>query len=34
VAVLNFGQLIADGTPDAVFRDPAVIKSYTGAQDA
>lgn len=34
VAVLNFGQLIADGTPDAVFRDPAVIKSYTGAADA
>ncbi|WP_426192781.1 ABC transporter ATP-binding protein [Massilia sp. DWR3-1-1] len=31
VAVLNFGQLIADGTPDAVFRDPAVIQSYTGA---
>jgi branched-chain amino acid transport system ATP-binding protein len=31
VAVLNFGQLIADGTPDVVFRDPAVIKSYTGA---
>lgn len=30
VAVLNFGQLIADGTPDAVFNDPAVIKSYTG----
>jgi branched-chain amino acid transport system ATP-binding protein len=34
VAVLNFGQLIADGTPDEVFRDPAVIKSYTGAADA
>jgi branched-chain amino acid transport system ATP-binding protein len=34
VAVLNFGQLIADGTPDMVFRDPAVIKSYTGAADA
>lgn len=31
VAVLNFGQLIADGSPDAVFRDPAVIHSYTGA---
>ena len=31
VAVLNFGELIADGTPDEVFRDPAVIKSYTGA---
>lgn len=34
VAVLNFGQLIADGTPDAVFSDPAVIKSYTGADHA
>ncbi|SFU84257.1 ABC transporter ATP-binding protein [Pseudoduganella namucuonensis] len=34
VAVLNFGQLIADGTPDEVFRDPAVIKSYTGADHA
>jgi branched-chain amino acid transport system ATP-binding protein len=34
VAVLNFGQLIADGPPDVVFRDPAVIKSYTGAADA
>lgn len=30
VAVLNFGELIADGAPDEVFRDPAVIKSYTG----
>ncbi|MFG1344248.1 ABC transporter ATP-binding protein [Xanthobacter autotrophicus DSM 431] len=32
--VLNFGQLIADGTPDAVFRDPQVMKSYTGTVDA
>ena len=34
VAVLNFGELIADGTPDDVFRDAAVIKSYTGAEHA
>jgi branched-chain amino acid transport system ATP-binding protein len=34
VAVLNFGQLIADGAPDDVFRDPAVVKSYTGDADA
>ncbi|BEV14188.1 ABC transporter ATP-binding protein [Herbaspirillum sp. DW155] len=31
VAVLNFGQLIAEGAPAQVFNDPAVIKSYTGA---
>ena len=31
VAVLNFGQLIADGAPDEVFRDPEVVRSYTGA---
>lgn len=31
VAVLNFGQLIAEGAPEQVFNDPAVIKSYTGA---
>ncbi|HYG90187.1 MAG TPA: ATP-binding cassette domain-containing protein [Azospirillum sp.] len=30
VVVLNFGELIADGTPEAVFRDPQVIRSYTG----
>jgi len=32
--VLNFGELIADGTPDEVFRNPEVMKSYTGASDA
>lgn len=30
VCVLNFGQMIADGTPREVFSDPEVIKSYTG----
>lgn len=34
VAVLNFGELIADGSPDEVFRDPQVMKSYTGASHA
>ncbi len=31
VAVLNFGQLIADGTPEFVFSQPDVVASYTGA---
>ncbi len=34
VCVLNFGEMIADGTPDQVFSDPRVIKSYTGEQHA
>lgn len=34
VAVLNFGELIADGPPDIVFRNPRVVESYTGEADA
>jgi branched-chain amino acid transport system ATP-binding protein len=34
VAVLNFGELIAEGAPAEVFSNPAVVKSYTGAEHA
>jgi len=32
VLVLDHGTAIADGTPDAVVRDPAVVQSYLGAE--
>ena len=33
ICVLNFGELIADGSPKAVVKDPRVVSSYTGGSD-
>jgi branched-chain amino acid transport system ATP-binding protein len=34
IAVLNFGRIIAEGSPDQIKNNPEVIEAYLGKEDA